>query len=120
MDKIKKLNEEIHILDAFHLILKKFGMDEEAKYVYDRVVDKEKELDTILDKKLYRIEKVKFKFYEDKNYKYFVYNGLTERYMVTDKFNREFMRMYFTSPEIAEIKYKQKTDLSDFEIFSID
>lgn len=59
MDKVEQLSQQIYILNTLYLILEKFEMSDEANYVYDRIVEKEKEHDDILDNKLYYIKKNK-------------------------------------------------------------
>lgn len=50
MDKIDQLQKEIHILYVFNLILDKFEMNEEAEFIFNKLKEKEKKLDDILDK----------------------------------------------------------------------
>ena len=120
MDKIKKLSEEIHILNALHLILEKFEMSDEANYVYDRIVEKEKEHDDILDNKLYYIKKIKLKFYENKCFKYLNFLPLDNRWELNSKEQRYDYKTQFTMPEIQDIKLKQDIDWSEFKIVPVE
>lgn len=50
MKEIDQLQEKIHILYVFKLILEKFEMYEEAEFIFNKLKEKEKKLDDILDK----------------------------------------------------------------------
>lgn len=51
MKEIDQLQEKIHILYIFNLILDKFEMYEEAEFIFNKLKEKEKKLDTILEKR---------------------------------------------------------------------
>lgn len=120
MDKVEQLSQQIHILNALHLILEKFEMSDESKYIYDRIVEKEKEHDDILDNKLYYIKKIKLKFYENKCFKYLNFLPLDNRWELNNKKQRYDYKTQFTMPEIQDIKLKHIIDWSEFKIVPVE
>lgn len=45
MNKLEQLSQEIYILNALHLILDKFEMNDEAENVTEKIKDKRKIID---------------------------------------------------------------------------
>lgn len=120
MDKLQQLQQDIYILYTLNIILKKFGMNNEADYLYDRIEKKEKEREYILNDQLFYIKKIKFKIYENKRYKYLNLYTLNNMWLLGNKKQKDSFKTQFTMSEIEDIKQRQGINWDEFELVPVE
>lgn len=120
MDKLQQLQQDIYILYTLNIILKKFGMNNEADYLYDRIEKKEKEREYILNDQLFYIKKIKFKIYENKRYKYLNLYTLNNMWLLGNKKQKDNFKTQFTMSEIEDIKQRQGINWDEFELVPVE
>ena len=120
MKTIEQLQEEIHILYVFNLILDKFGMDEESEFIFNKLKEKEKKLDAMLDDKLYYIKKVFFKFYEDEKYKFLNLYTIDNKWTLYSNQQAPYYKNQFTMFEIVSQDIFDSINWDEFELVPVE
>lgn len=121
MNKLEQLSQEIYILNALHLILDKFEMNDEAENVTTKIKEKRKTIDENFKYDKFFIKRKRIEFYESKYTSRYLSNDREFLgYMLSDDIHEYSYQTQFTYAEIEDIKIKFDTDLSEFDIIPVD
>lgn len=121
MNKLEQLSQEVYILNALHLILEKFDMNDEAENVTEKIKDKRKVIDESFEYDKFFIKRKRIEFYElDKIDVYLSYRNDFPDWHLSDDVYEYCYQTQFTYAEIEDIKIKFDTDLSEFDIIPVD
>lgn len=121
MTNLKQLSQEIYILNALHLILDKFEMNDEAENVTEKIKDKREIIDESFKYDKFFIKRKRIEFYEpDYTDRYLSYDREFLGWMLSNDIYEYSYQTQFTYAEIEDIKIKFDTDLSEFDIIPVD
>lgn len=121
MNKLEQLSQEVYILNALHLILEKFDMNNEAENVTNKIKDKRKVIDESFECDKFFIKRKRIEFYElDEIDVYLSYSNDFPDWKLNDDIYQYHSQTQFTYAEIEDIKIKFDTDLSEFDIIPVD
>ena len=121
MNKLEQLSQEVYILNALHLILEKFDMNDEAENVTEKIKNKRKIIDESFECDKFFIKRKRIEFYElHKSDVYLSYSNDFPDWKLNDDIYQYYSQTQFTYAEIEDIKIKFDTDLSEFDIIPVD
>lgn len=121
MNKLEQLSQEVYILNALHLILEKFEMNDEAENVTTKIKEKRKIIDETFKYDKFFIKRKRIEFYElHKSDVYLSYSNDFPDWKLNDDVYQYYSQTQFTYAEIENIKIKFDTDLSEFDIIPVE
>lgn len=121
MNKLEQLSQEIYILNALHLILEKFDINDEVENVTNKIKEKRKIIDESFEYDKFFIKRKRIEFYElHKSDEYLSYSDDFPDWKLNDDVYQSYSQTQFTYAEIEDIKIKFDTDLSEFDIIPVD
>lgn len=121
MNKLEQLSQEIYILNALHLILDKFEMNDEAENITAKIKEKRKTIDESFEYDKFFIKRKRIEFYElDKIDVYLSYSNDFPDWKLSDDIHEYSYQTQFTYAEIEDIKIKFDTNLSEFDIIPVE
>lgn len=121
MNKLEQLSQEVYILNALHLILEKFEMNDKAENVTTKIKEKRKIIDESFKYDKFFIKRKRIEFYElHKSDVYLSYSDDFPDWKLNDDVYQYYSQTQFTYAEIEDIKIKFDTDLSEFDIIPVD